>query len=86
MNQSGKEILKTLGTSAVGGGIGAGVYGVIGGVGLTAVGTGVGITLAPFIAIGSGVGAAAYGLFWLGTQFGKRNVSRNNAVDTEKPW
>ena len=72
VNETGKEVLKTAGTSFLGGACGAGLYGAIGGVGLTAVGTGVGITLAPFIAIGAGVGATGYGLVWLGKQLGKR--------------
>jgi hypothetical protein len=84
MNPTSKEIIKTLGASATGGGVGAGVYGVIGGVGLTAVGTGVGITLGPFIAIGAGVGAAEYGLFWLGKQVGKkRTLPERNTTPTE---
>jgi hypothetical protein len=71
MNQTGKEILKSLGASATGAGVGASIYGAIGGVGLTVAGTGVGITLGPFIAIGAGVGLTGYGLFWLGKQVEK---------------
>jgi hypothetical protein len=72
MEHVAKEVLKTAATSAAGGCAGAATYGIIGGVGLTAVGTGVGITLAPFVAIGAGLGAAGYGVYWLGKQMGKR--------------
>jgi uncharacterized membrane protein len=44
----------------------------IGGIGVAATGTAVGITLGPFIAIGAGVGLTAYGLYWLGKQVGQR--------------
>ena len=57
---------------AGGGAAGAGIYGIIGGVGVAATGTAVGITLGPFITIGAGVGLAGYGLYWLGKQVGKK--------------
>jgi hypothetical protein len=55
--------------AVVGGVTGAGIFGTIGGIGIVACGTGVGITLGPFIAIGAGVGLVGYGLVWLGSQF-----------------
>ncbi len=58
-------------STAGGAAIGAGIYGTIGGVGLAAGGTAVGITLGPFIAIGAGIGLAGYGLVWLGKQTGR---------------
>jgi hypothetical protein len=72
MNETDREILKTTGTSLIGGAVGAGIYSAIGGMGLTAVGTAVGITLGPFIAIGAGLGGAVYRVFWLGKQFEKK--------------
>ena len=83
VNTTGKEVLKTVGSSAIGGTAGAAIYSVIGGVGITAVGTGVGITLAPFVAIGAGLGAAGYGVFWLGKQIGnrKRPPKETSGVD-----
>lgn len=80
MRNSQKEVLKTAACSVLGGAAGAGTYGVIGGVGLTVVGTGVGITLGPFIAIGAGLGAAGYGIFWAGKQIER---SRNGRSATE---
>lgn len=68
MTEGKKDVAKAVGTTAVGAATGAATYASIGGLGLTAVGTGVGITLGPFIAIGAGVFALGYGIFWLGKQ------------------
>jgi len=68
-----KDALKAAASTAVGGTAGAALYGAIGGVGVTAVGTGIGITLGPFIVIGAGLGATSYGIFWLGKQLAKKN-------------
>jgi len=70
MKEGSKNALKTVGAAAAGGAAGAGVYWVIGGVGVAATGTAVGITLGPFIAIGAGLGAVGYGVYWLGKQAG----------------
>ena len=74
MTDGKKEALRTVGAAAVGAGVGGVVYGTIGGVGLAATGTAVGVTLGPFIAIGAGVSAAGYGLYWLGKQVGRRKT------------
>ncbi len=72
-----KEPVKA-GIAAVGGaGIGAGTYGIIGGVGVAASGTAVGITLVPFIAIGAGVGLTGYGIYWLGKQVGRKQQAED---------
>ena len=71
MKENAKDALKTVATAGIGAAAGAGTYGVIGGVGVAAVGTAVGITLGPFIAIGAGVGATGYGIYWLGKQIGR---------------
>jgi len=73
MKKGTKDGLEVVGSTAVGGAVGAGIHGIIGGVGVTAIGTGVGITLAPFIAIGAGAGFALYGAFWLGRQIGSKS-------------
>ena len=70
MTENEKDGLKAVATTAVGAGAGAATYGIIGGVGVAATGTAVGVTLAPFIAIGAGVGLVGYGLYWLGKQVG----------------
>ncbi len=67
-----KEGYKAAATGAAGAGVGAVVYGTIGGVGIAATGTAVGITLGPFIVIGAGIGLAGYGVYWLGKQVGKK--------------
>jgi hypothetical protein len=67
-----KDAIFTAVTSAVGAGAGAAIYGTIGGVGIAATGTAIGITLGPFIAIGAGVGATGYGVYWLGKQVARR--------------
>ena len=77
MREGQKELVKTVASSAVGGAVGAGTYAVIGGIGFTAVGTGVGVTLGPFIAIGAGLGAVGYGIYWLGKQVQARRGSRD---------
>jgi len=71
-----KSVMKTFGSTTLGGALGAGTYSVIGGMGLTAVGTGFGITLGPLVAIGAGLGGAAYGLVWLGKEIGARAKGR----------
>lgn len=68
MNHTGKNVTKTLISAVVGGGVGAGAYSVIGGIGIAVGGTAVGVTVGPFVVIGAGLGAAAYGLVWLGKQ------------------
>jgi hypothetical protein len=70
MNETGKETLKAAGSAVVGGTVGAGVSSAIGGMGLVALGGGIGITMAPVVCIGAGVGLAGYGCFWLGKQVG----------------
>ena len=49
-----------------GAGAGALTYGALGGIGVAAMGTAVGITLAPFACIGAGVGLVGYGCYQLG--------------------
>jgi hypothetical protein len=68
MKSGHKELLKTATASVGGGAAGAAAYNIIGGVGITALGTGVGVTLAPFIVIGAGLGAVVYGVYWLGKE------------------
>ncbi len=68
---------KAVAAGLAGGGVGAATYGVIGGVGIAATGTAVGITLGPFIAIGAGVGLASYGLYWLGKQVGGKKQKKH---------
>jgi len=72
-----KESAKAGVVAATGAAVGAGTYATIGGVGLAATGTAVGITLGPFIAIGAGVGLAGYGFYWLGKQVGKKGTKTN---------
>ena len=67
-----KEAYKAATAGIVGAGAGAATYGAIGGVGIAATGTAVGVTLGPFIAIGAGVGLAGYGVYWLGKQIGRK--------------
>jgi len=71
MNEGTKDGLKAATSGAAGTGAGAALYAAIGGIGLAATGTAVGITLGPFIAIGVGVGLTGYGLYWLGKQIGQ---------------
>lgn len=52
--------------AAAGAAAGALTHATIGGVGVAAAGTAVGVTMAPFIAIGAGVASIGYGLFLLG--------------------
>ena len=70
MKEGTKNALKCVGAGTGGAAAGAGVYAVIGGIGLAAGGTAVGITLGPFIAIGAGAGLLGYGLYWLGKEVG----------------
>jgi hypothetical protein len=67
-----KDWQKNIIAGGVGAGVGAGTYGVIGGVGIAALGGAAGVTLGPFIAIGAGIGFAGHGLYWLGKQIGGR--------------
>ncbi len=80
MRQGRKDAFGALGAAAAGAGLGAAVYGTIGGVGIAATGTAVGLTLGPFIAIGAGLGSAAYGLYWLGKQVEKRRSGEGDGV------
>ena len=61
-----KDVLKTAGSAATGGATGAGLYATLGGMGLTAGGGAVAITLLPMVLIGAGLFGTAYGLYWLG--------------------
>jgi len=70
MNEGVKNGARAVVATVAGAGAGAAAYATIGGIGVAAAGTAVGITLGPFIAIGSGVGLTAYGLYWLGKQIG----------------
>lgn len=72
MNENSKDGFKAVGAGVVGAGIGAATYGTIGGIGVAATGTAIGITLGPFIAIGAGIGLTGYGLYWLGKQVGRK--------------
>ena len=72
MKENKKDGLKAVGAGCIGGGVGATVYGIIGGVGIAATGTAVGVTLGPFIAIGAGLGLAGYGIYWVGKQKGRK--------------
>lgn len=85
MTEGQKEAAKTAAAAATGASIGAGIYGTIGGVGVVAAGTGVGITLGPFIAIGAGVGTAAYGVYWLGKQVGGKVRNNKDSEGTASP-
>ena len=66
MKEHTKDVLKTVAATGIGAAAGAGTYGLIGVVEITAGGTSVGITLGSFIAIGASVGFASYGIYWLG--------------------
>jgi len=72
MKEGTKDRLKAVGAGCIGGGVGAAVHGIIGGIGVAATGTAVGITLGPFIAIGAGLGVAGYGIYWVGKQKGRK--------------
>jgi hypothetical protein len=78
MKEGTKNGVKAIVSAGVGAGAGAATYATIGGVGIAATGTAVGITLGPFIAIGAGIGLTTYGLYWLGKQVGqnKKNQKR----------
>ena len=65
------EGVKAAGLGAAGAAVGAGTSAVIGGVGVAAAGSAVGMTLGPFIAIGVGIGLTGYGMYWLGKQIGR---------------
>ena len=71
---------------ATGAAIGASTYHVIGGIGIAAIGTAVGVTLGPFIGIGAGVGLGGYSLYWLGKQIeGKKAKKTSNTKNLEEP-
>ena len=70
--------MKAGGAAVVGAGVGTGIYATIGGIGVAATGTAIGITLGPFIAIGAGVGLTGYGIYWLGKQVGSKNAKIEN--------
>ena len=72
MKEGTKDGLKAVAAGAAGAGAGAATYGIIGGLGLAAMGTAVGITLGPFIAIGAGIGLTGYGTYWIGKQVGRK--------------
>ena len=78
MENGTKEALKAAGSGVGGAAAGAATYSVIGGVGIAATGTAVGVTLGPFIAIGAVIGGAGYGLYRLGKYIGK------DSSDSEK--
>lgn len=78
MKNGRKELLKTAMASAGGGAVGAATYSIIGGVGVTAVGSAVGVTLGPFVAIGAGLGAVGYGVYWLGKQVAAKKNKTNS--------
>ena len=69
--------VKAAGAAATGAAVGAGTYATIGGIGIAAGGTAVGVTLGPFIAIGAGIGSVGYGLYWLGKQVGGKDDKGN---------
>ena len=72
MKEGVKEGIKAAAAGTAGAGVGAATYVTIGGVGIAATGTAVGITLGPFIAIGAGLGLTGYGVYRLGKQMGKK--------------
>lgn len=72
MKEGTKDAVKAAASATVGAGAGAATYATIGGVGVAATGTAVGITLGPFIAIGAGIGLTGYGIYWLGKQVGRK--------------
>jgi len=72
-----KEPVRAGIATAAGAAVGAGTYGVIGGIGVAAKGTAIGVTLGPFIGIGAAVGLGGYCLYWLGKQVGQKK-SKNN--------
>lgn len=76
MNDSGKNVIKTVVSGSIGAGAGAGLYSVIGGIGIAVGGTAIGVTVGPFIAIGTGIGTIGYGLYWLGKEVGGKNKNR----------
>jgi len=71
-----KDATKAGVATVAGAGAGALTYGTIGGVGIAATGTAVGITLGPFIAIGAGIGLTGYGIYWLGKQVGRKGKDK----------
>ena len=71
MKNGKKDAAKAVVSAGGGAAFGAGVYSVIGGVGLAVGGTALSVTAGPFIAIGAGLGAVGYGIYWLGKQVGE---------------
>jgi hypothetical protein len=78
MKDGTKNALQAAGTTVGGAAAGAATYGIIGGIGVAAGGTAVGITLGPFICIGAGLGLTGYGIYWLGKQIGGRAKKSSN--------
>ena len=78
MKEWAKEATKAGAATATGAAGGAAIYGIIGGVGVAATGTAVGITLGPFLAIGASVGLGAYGIYRLGKQVGKKSAGKKS--------
>lgn len=70
MADTKKEIVHATTAGAVGAGVGASAFAIIGGVGVAALGTAVGLTLVPFIAVGTAVGLGGYGLVRIGKEIG----------------
>ena len=66
MSDNNTTLKQAVGSAVVGGAAGAATYASIGGVGVAAAGTAVGVTLAPFVAIGAGVSLLGWGLYSLG--------------------
>src|SRR5437870_5155751 len=85
MANGGQEAAKAAGAVAAGAGVGAAIYGAVGGIGLAAGGAAVGITLGPFLLIGGGLGAAGYGLHWLGKQVGAAAGGPNTPPSSSVP-
>ena len=79
MKEHTKDVLQTVAATGIGAAAGAGTYGLIGVVEITAGGTSVGITLGPFIAIGASVGFASYGIYWLGKKIFFLSIPKKKA-------
>jgi hypothetical protein len=86
MKPTNSDALNAVGSAGAGAAAAAGLHFIVGGVGVAAAGTAVGLTVGPFIAIGAGVGAAGYGLYWLGKQVATRpKGGANSTVDVATP-
>ena len=68
----------------VGAAAGAGVSATVGGIGLAAMGTAVGVSMAPLAAVGAGIGALSYGAYRLGKRVSK-NSNTPEIEESEKP-